>query len=244
MKIDLEDALARLAEMRYEDSDEGVANAQVRVGVAYLQRERWPQAAEALDEAHYLCGKLENPVGQAQVALRLAEALAGLGRLEEAVGLLNGAWEAFVAADDLKGRLGVLERRAGVRQRLGQPEEAIADYLAALDLVRAQGDEISELLLVQYLAPLLRETGQWPAAVETYRRLGVLADRFSDPQRVALALTGLGACYQETGRLDLAWEALAQARDTFQSLGMLEWVRRLEGQLTVLDAARRAPAAD
>ena len=100
MKINLDKALEELEAMRQLDSDEHVANALFTVAVARMERGHLEEAWEALDEAAYLCGKLDNEAGLAQVRVRLGELEAMRGNLGDAEENLRRALAFFSGADD------------------------------------------------------------------------------------------------------------------------------------------------
>ncbi len=220
--MDLEDALARLEEARYLDRDEVVANALLRVGVAWLQRRQWDAAWEALDEAHYLCRKLDNPAGLAQVCLYRAEVARGRGDLARAEAQLREALAVFQEQGDVSGRVRALEGLGGVLAQAGRLEEASAALEEALGLAEAGGDRVAELLFLQYLAPLYRRRGLGERALATYRRLGELAGELNEPQRVALAAVGVGTLLAEAGDRQGAREAFGQAERVFRRLGLMQ----------------------
>jgi len=219
LKIDLEDALARLEDARFEDLDEAVANALFRVAVAYLERGRHQEALEHLDEAEYLCRKLENPDGLAQVELRMAQALLGQGELAKSEERTRRALAHFQAKGEVANQVTALELLAQVLERQQRTQEAAEALEQALEIMEAGQDQVGQVLLVQQLVPLYRALGWWDKARAAYVRLGRLADAMGDSERVALALVGLGSCLAELGELPRSLEALDQAREVYLELG-------------------------
>lgn len=230
----LQDELERLAEMRAVDSDEGVANSLMRVAIAYLDKGQPELAADPLDEARYLCRKLENPIGLAQVCLRLADVSAAAADFEKAREQLAEAEGIFAEKEDLVGRVGALERVGRVELAAGREAEAARAWEEALGIVCQGGDLVGELLLVQYLAPLYRRMGRNSEAMEFYRRLGRLADTAGDPQRVALALVGLGTLLAQDGDFGQARTALEQAAEQYELLGQLERAAQVKQEMARL----------
>lgn len=230
-KIDLEDALCTLEDMRHEDIDEGVANALLKVGVAYLERGKDDLAFEALDEAYYLCKKLENHAGRAQVCLRLADVAWLRGNWLRAEELLREALVVFERDNDVAGCLSTFERLCETLTRAGSYEQAKECLMQALTIAEKKKDLVGRLFLLQRLAPLYRNMELLPEAEKTYRELGRLAHEMNDPQRVALALVGMGTCQAEQDRKKEARELLIQARDVFQSLGQLNRASQVEDEM-------------
>ncbi len=219
VKINLADALEQLQEMRALDSDEGVANALFVVGVGYLQKKRYEPAAEALDEALHLCRKLDNPAGQGQVLLRLAELAQAREQTQQALDHLDQAAACFEGLGDSAGVASTLERRARLLEQAGDLAGAVEALQGALALARQAGDELSQLLLHQYLAPLHRRLDQPEQALEAYRRLGALSQKLGEPQREALALVGVGTLLAQAGEAAEAARALSGAEEIFKRLG-------------------------
>lgn len=244
LRVDLEDALARLEEARYLDRDELVANALMRVGVAWLQRRQWEAAWEALDEAHYLCQKLDNPTGRAQVCLYQAEVARARGELEEAEARLREALAVFQELDDVSGRVRALEGLGEVLTQGGRLEEASAALEEALGLAEAGGDRVAQLLFLQYLAPLYRRRGLGDRALATYRRLGELAGELNEPQRVALAAVGVGTLLAESGDCQGAQAAFAEAERVFRSLGLMQRAAQVAAECARLCGERRTEAEE
>jgi tetratricopeptide (TPR) repeat protein len=219
MKINLDSALMDLDAARQLDQEELVANTLFTVAVAYMDRGRLDEAAEALDEARYLCAKLENQAGQAQVALRQADLALARQDFALAEKPAAEALEIFEAVGDLAGRVSARERLAAALSALGRHAEALPHLETAVALLTEAGDRVGEVLLRQRLAPLYRGLGRLPEAVAAYEALGRAAEAVGERQRVALALVGLGTCAAELGRLKAALAALAQAREVYLGLG-------------------------
>lgn len=242
LKIDLEDALAAVADARYEDSEEMLANALLKAGVAWLERSRWAEADEALDEAHYLCGRLENWAGLGQVCLRRADAAMGAGQAQQAVAWLDEAAEVFGREEQAREQaqalaLSLLERRAAALERLGRDEEALAALEEALGIVAQAGDTVSELFLRQAQAPVLRRLARWDEALAAYHRLGALAQGVNERQRLALAYLGAAHCEAALGRAELAGRAMEAARRVYEDLGQMERARQVGEEMARLGAA-------
>ncbi len=234
MKIDLEEAISALNDARHEDIDEAVANALYRVGVAYLQRDRSDDAFETLDEARYLCGKLENRAGGAHVGLALAQVAQSRGQLDEAEPFAREALAVFEADGDDSGRVKALEILSQALYDSGQPDKAAQALEDALALTEKAGDTVGQILFKQYLAPLYREMDRKEDALSAYRVLGRLAHEMGDHQRTALAAVGVGTMLADLGRREEALQAFEQARDIFKNLGQLQRANQVEAEMANL----------
>ncbi|MCA1905481.1 MAG: hypothetical protein LDL11_02675 [Desulfarculus sp.] len=231
VKIDLNQALDELDAARGLDREELVANALLKVGVAYLERGRLDQAAEALDEARHYCAKLDNPTGAAQVDLRLAAIDQGRGDLAAAAGRLKGALATFAAAGEIPGQVTALERLAQLLALAERWEEAAACLERALELISGAGDKVAEVVLNQNLAPMLRRTGQTARSLAAYERMGLAAQELGDHQRLALALVGVGSLQAEAGSLGPALKNLAQAEAVYRELGQHTRANQVRGEI-------------
>jgi tetratricopeptide (TPR) repeat protein len=250
MKINLDAALNELDAARQIDQDEVVANALFTVAVAYLDRGSLDEAAEALDEAGYLCRKMDNQAGQAQVALRQADL--ALARRDFAVveQAASQAMEIFTAVDDVAGQVNSRERLAAALCALGREEEALPHLEDAVDALVQAGDQVGQVLLLQRLAPLYRGLGRFEQALDAYAALGRAAEAVGERQRVALALVGVGTIAAEMGRLKAALVALDRASAVYLALGqnaradqVREEIMRLAAQPPSESPAEAAPAA-
>lgn len=219
MKINLDTALNELDAARRLDQDELVANRLFTVAVAYLDRRRFAEAAEALDEARYLCRTLENQAGEAQVALRQADLGLASADPEAAVQAAAEALELFTALGEVAGQVNSRERLAAALAAAGRPGEALAHLETAVAQLDEAGDRVGVVLLRQRLSPLYRALGRLPEALASYEALGRAAESVGERQCVALALVGVGTIAAELGRLKAALKALDQAREVYLALG-------------------------
>lgn len=243
MKINLQDAIGLLQEMRDVDSEEGVANALFKVGVAYLQRNRLDQAAEALEEAHYLCGKLENWLGQAHVAQKQAELALARGQFAEALTALDQALAVFAQQASPDVYFQAMDLRSRLLERDGRGQEAADTLLGILAEADKAGDEVSAMLLLQHLGPIQRRLGQLAQALTTYRRYGALAQKLGEPQSEALAYVAVGTLEAQLGRPAVALGALNRAVIAFEGLGMLQKARDVQREIERLGLAEPADEA-
>ncbi|MBI4800299.1 MAG: tetratricopeptide repeat protein [Desulfarculus sp.] len=244
MKIDLEEALNQLDSMRELDSDEGVANALLKVAVAYLERGRAALATEPLDEAYYYCRKLDNDLGRAHVSLRQGQMELLLGRFPEAVAKYREALEVFESQEHPSGQVGAMEGLAQALAAAGDAAGAAASLEQALELAGQAGDKVALVLLRQYLAPLYRHLDMPEQALEVYLEMGRLAQELGDVQRVALALVGVASMQAVTGQTGAAQRNLAQAHRAYQELGQMARARQVEQEMARLRAAGEGQSSD
>ncbi len=231
MKVKLEEALNQLQNARAAENDQGIANALFVVGVGYMQKERWDAAAGALDEALELCQQLGNFAGQGQVLIRQAELAAQQEKPSQALELLERARAAFAEISDPAGQANALEKRANFLESTGDLAGAARALEEALELALGAKDELSQLLLNQYLAPLYRRLDRADAALEAYRRLGYLSQRLGEPQREALALMGVGTLLLQAGNQAEGLQALDKAREMYAELGQAKLAAQVKQEM-------------
>ena len=238
MHIDLEDALERVEEMRDADSDEGVANALMRLGLAYVQRKKLNLAAEAFDETHYICKKLENIPGQAQVCLHMAEVEMGRNQLDPAGDWLAKALKLFREIKDVSGQIDSLEMQSQLMLRLGREKEAISRLKQALDILEKHGgDEIAKVLVLTHLASIHRYMANWDQAGRTYQQVLDLSYALGDQDRTAFALVGVGTCLVLSGKVEEGNRALGEAEELYQKLGQISRAEQVRAEMERLGAA-------
>ena len=231
MRINLEDALASLEDMRQVDSEEGVANALMRVAVAYLERGRIEPADEALDEAYYYCTKLDNLEGKAHVALRWSEVAMARGDYDLAEERLNEALAYFESQDNKSSITSALERLGRAQAGAGRQQDACNSLERALVICHQGEDQVGQLLFQQYLAPLYRQQGELKKAARAYAAMGDLARAKRDLQREALAWIGVGTCRAEAGDSKGGAEDLAKAKAIFARLGHMRRAAQVDAEM-------------
>ena len=185
VKLDLQEALEQLQYMREEDNEEGVANALFKVAVAYLQRKRPHEAAEPLEEAYYLCRKLENHTGQAEVCLARAQLAGAEKDWAGAERFSREALDIFEGQESTPGVLKALESVAHALEQQGKTPWAAACLEQALLITQEAGDEVGQILILRSLTPMYRAMERWSEALEAYILMGRLADQVGDLQSVA-----------------------------------------------------------
>ncbi len=244
LKIDLNEALDQLENMRELDSDEGVANALLKVAMAYLERGKAEMAAEPLEEAYYYCRRLDNDLGRAHVSLRQGQMELLLGQPVQAAAKYRQALEVYQSQQDIAGQVSALEGLAQALAVGGSPDQAAPALEQALALTAGHGDQVAAVLLRQYLAPLYRQMGRYEDALEVYLAMGQAAQELGDLQRVALALVGAGSMQAQTGRTGVALKNLEQAQRAFTELGQATLASQVEQEMARLRAAQPSPSPE
>jgi tetratricopeptide (TPR) repeat protein len=164
------------------------------------------------------------------VASTLGAACIGLGRLDDALPLLEQAVERAVAMKLMANHPLRLVRLAEAHVMAGRPESASPFATRAIDLAQEQRERGHEAYALKLLGDVwaMRDDADQNRAEEHYRKALALA--------VQLGMRPLqGHCHLGLGRLarrrrdgDAAGAALGAAHDLFQELQMTFWLRLLE----------------
>jgi tetratricopeptide (TPR) repeat protein len=171
------------------------------------------------------------PIGRVWpfVASTLGAAYISLGRLDDALPLLEQAVERAVAMKLMANHPLRLVRLAEAHLVLGRPESASLLAVKAIDLAQEQRERGHEAYALKLLGDVwaMRDDADPDRAVEHYRKALALAVQLG--MRPLQGHCHLGLCRLFSGRGDGdAGAALAAARDLFRELQMTFWFRQLE----------------
>ena len=216
-----------------------------------LARVRAGQFETALDEAEKITHRAL--AGGAPEQLALARRVAGIalarsGREEQALPLLDDAYEMFERLDDRGGQAAIVHARANCRLRLGR-DDAEQDFLEALALyaeAREHGkpDEPAELKTRIGLAVVQMRDGRLDEADATLAQAGddAASGGHLDLQQVALSRRAVVAL--EHGAYDRAIELAGEAADLSALLGDVDrlLVNRCHGADARIRCGRAAGA--
>ncbi|NDU76770.1 tetratricopeptide repeat protein [Actinomadura sp. DSM 109109] len=148
-------------------------------GLALLERERWAEAAETLEEALRLAERAGDPHTVLTARLELARALAGGGDLDRAIELLGPLPDEFAALPepDEHGRARALESLGDAYLRAGRPVAAVNFFGQALDVLRRLGAVDGQAAMFVRIAGAARLRGDDAAERAALDRAAELARR-------------------------------------------------------------------
>lgn len=213
-----EEALTRALKLRRaHDSDHAIAETLTALGRLYDLDGRYAQAAEALIEAAELVYRLGADESLSVIRRGLARAYRHLGRLEDALGVLDDSPPAHLERAAI---LRAQSRYAAAVQEMALAERATpyaraeiyvlaGQYAEALEAIAEQDDPASAHLRAQ----VYHLQGDVDKAIEGYRRALDCAPA-DDPAQAATrakTLRGLGAALASAGQHDAARETLEAA---------------------------------
>lgn len=178
------------------------------LGSRHLEAGRFRTALEELD--HAVAVSEDHPVGlaSAMVSVNRAEALLGLGRLDEAVGEITIATEQFRAAEAAHLLAFALLLEADAHRVRGNATRAHAKYLEALERAQSVGN-------AQVLGPALAGLAETVVADDPAASLAHAKQALDQPHTVGEAITMRAAGWIALGQGDLegaeGWAARALA---------------------------------
>lgn len=211
-----------------ETGDPGVAAATALAAFAVLELSGPVRAAlPLLEQARALVG----PTGERAAALATAHgrALHTLGRVEEAVGVLEGALE---AVGDRPGAAELRRNLGDFLRALGRLEEAQEQVSTALGLARTSGDRMTEAKALSSLATLVSGQGNPDEAEALEGRAVVLYEDLGNTVARMYQLANIGILHHRRAELEQAEAKYAQALALAEEVGAPEaesWVLHLVG---------------
>ncbi|HXV44935.1 MAG TPA: tetratricopeptide repeat protein, partial [Anaerolineae bacterium] len=168
----------------------------------YYKSETWPRALRYLERA-------------AEAAI---QSFANL----QAVEFYNQALEVANRMDseaDPASILALYEGRAKIITRLGDPQQAIADYEAMLAKAKEINDDSAQMRALNGIGSLHASHSDFSLASEFFQEALEVARRIGDERGIADTLTQLGNFYYNMGKLKQGIECYQEALELSQKLG-------------------------
>jgi tetratricopeptide (TPR) repeat protein len=164
----------------------------------------------------------------------LATALAGLGRLDEAMVLAEEATAIEFANGSTLDGVSAMTTLGSVYRRLRRLDDALEVLDFALDVCATLDNPTITALVLNAQGDTHRDLGNQARATACYRQAHELADRVGDPFETARSLMGLGDAHAANGEREQARACWQSALDTYTRLGMPSAARARE-RLSTLD---------
>ncbi|GAA4224770.1 hypothetical protein GCM10022254_05000 [Actinomadura meridiana] len=173
-ETDRDDALRRVL-----DHHLAGAGAPGTEGVVLLERERWAEAADALEESLHRAEHDDDPHAVLAARHDLARALTRTGDLDRAIDLLGALPDEFAALPDPDddGRVRALEGLGEAYLRADRPVAAINFFGQALELVRKRGAADEQARMFVHIADAARVRGDRAAEGAALRRAAEIHER-------------------------------------------------------------------
>jgi tetratricopeptide (TPR) repeat protein len=124
--------------------------------------------------------------------------------------------------------LGVYEGRARILIRLGEPQQAIADYQAVLTMARKLENNSAQLRALNAIGSLHASHHDFSRASDFFREALEVARRIGDERGIADTLNQLGNFYYNMGELELATQCYCEANEI--CLDLADEFRRIEAE--------------
>ena len=213
----LEDVSAALALFRALEDEVGTEAALTTFGVIELDRGRFTEALRHFLAAHELCRGRDDT--------REAIALGNLGAIYDLLGDYAAAldyhlrsWSVSRRHDNGIGEKFSRNNVGYMHYRLGQYEEALAHYFAALEL-EGVGDQQLHALLLDNVASAYEQLGDFERALRYHQQSLGVREATSDQRGVGTSLAGLGSVYLAKGEYAAARPRLERSLALKEAVG-------------------------
>jgi tetratricopeptide (TPR) repeat protein len=197
-----------------EEDQEAAVIATWAIGLAHRELNDVAAACSFLRSAVVGAGGIEGAELQARIRMSLSAALSSKGLNAEAFAELDAAASALAGTE--RGR--ALMQRGLLHYQLGQIDDAIRCYDAALPPALAGGDRLGEARLRVNRALALSYAGRFPAAENDLLVAGRLAEELGQKLVLAVAEQNLGFVASQRGDVPEALRWYERARTSYQQL--------------------------
>lgn len=205
-------------------------------GLLHLARGEAHRAAVLLERAQGVCRTHDLPVYVPVIGSELGHAYAMLGRMDDALPLLEHAVEQATARKQVAILAQMLLRLGDAKLRMRLMDEAASIGAQALELCRRQGEQGNEAHVQYLLAEIerLRGSGHLDAAESHYARAVALAEDHHMRPLVARCRLGLGLLWRDRADNSRARADLTEAERAFREMAMPLWQESVESALKTL----------
>ncbi len=204
----------------------GEAATLANLGAAYLNLERYREAAIALESYLPLARALQDKAGEARGLGNLGIAYKSLGIYARAIETQRQAGKLFFDLGDRHGLGQVLLNLGNAFEAVGDYENGATAYQQSLRIFRKLGDLSGEAIALNNLGQIYANQAKYNTAIQTTRNSLAISRTVANLPSQASALINLGSIYHSQNQLAQAktsyGEALIIARQA--------QIRRLEAQ--------------
>ena len=205
-------------------------------GLLQLARGEAHRAAVLLERAQGVCRTHDLPVYVPVIGSELGHAYAMLGRMDDALPLLEHAVEQATARKQVAILAQMLLRLGDAKLRMRLMDEAASIGAQALELCRRQGEQGNEAHVQLLLGEIerLRGSGHLDAAEKHYARAIALAEDHHMRPLAARCRLGLGLLWRDRADDRRARADLTAAEREFREMAMPLWQESVESALKTL----------
>lgn len=184
----------------------------------------YPRCERAARRVASLLDKVEaHPVRKRELLiesrLKLGDALAGMGRYDEAEAIAN---DVSKAAEEYQNRLW-RAYAIGLHGRIlaGQAryDDALDSYLKALEVMKLTGDEAGQAQTYRAMGDAHYRSGRFPVAYEAYTTALKMQQKIGDRWAEGITRTSLGTVHNVQGRMQQGYESLQAALALRRKIG-------------------------
>ena len=191
--------------------------------------ETYRRAGELMEKACEDSGSPEDLSGKAEALSLLGAVLHNsLDRPDEAFEAYEAAAATYRRLKDLGRLRKVLMNLAGLRWKMGVPEDSAHHYEEALDLAKEHGEPEHKAAALASLSVVYRELGRLKESVRSGKQAIELLRELDDPQAEAYVLTSVAESYHALGHHSSALSSLKR------SLRLRRRIGDKEGEVGVL----------
>jgi len=212
------------------------------IGAVAVMRGDFDHAIGALEKGLRLCESAEIPVQRPLIVSCLAVAYAFVGRIDEALGLLDtitdrNLWVGGTGTRQLRlGKAMGMVWQVETYMLAGRYGEADVLARQALEVFRESKDRGSEAELRYLLAEILvrRHPSSFSQAEESYRAASILAHELGMRPLQAHCYLGLGTIHAQSKDTRIAQSEIGTARELYRDMHMPFWVGKSAFALTAI----------
>jgi tetratricopeptide (TPR) repeat protein len=223
-----------LAQSRADGDEKQVANLAYKLGDTYREKGKWEEALPLLEESLELCGRHENPEGEAVVALSLAELHLERSDPDQAEKLANPAHAFFKEQEDTKGHVKASLLLGDTHWARREPGAAIPHYEEALRPCKEHGDVAGTASLLDRMAKMHRLINKEEQALAIFQEALGCWQKLSIPDREAMTWANMGDICKRRGDFSRAIQCHEQALALYRQLKNPKAVEALERELKTL----------
>lgn len=177
----------------------------------YFLAKEWNDSIRAHEAALVATERLGDRHAEATTRNNLGVALLELGRTEDAATHYTAASRLYEEVGDLRGVSNALANRAWIAHYRGDHEEALRDYLIALEYYRSSGAESNAAITLRGIALAEAALGRTEDAVRHLDEALTVFRRLESDLDTAMALNCLGEVWLQAGDLAKSREAHQRA---------------------------------
>jgi len=188
--------------------------------VAEVLRELFPEDLEEIAYHYYKSGDFSNAI---DFCMKSIEKAIELYSYREAAKYCSWAIDCLDSSKDIEEKeikkINILNKLADVYNLLGEPEKAIANCEEAIKLAQLIGDKSLEAPALCNLGYILEKTARFFDAIDKFKQAYNIFEGLKDSGGMALSYLGMGLCYSDLAKYNVAQAYLDKSMELASSAG-------------------------